>query len=152
MNNEELKNKILAIVPDAQIAEGKQYIEVTLAPDKLRELSKKLKESEDTYFDYLFCQTGVDWKDSIDVIYHLTSTRYDHTVVLKTKTTDRENTQLPTVSDIWRTAEYHEREIYDLLGIRFKNHPDMRRFFLDESWSGYPLRKDYADEENIIER
>lgn len=152
MDKESLKNRILEIVPNAEIAEGKQYIEVTVSSDKLRDLAKKLKESEDTYFDYLFCQTGVDWKDSLGVIYHLTSTKHDHSVVLKTKTTDRGNASLPTVSDIWRTAEYHEREIYDLLGIRFKNHPDMRRFFLDESWSGYPLRKDYVDEENIITR
>jgi NADH/F420H2 dehydrogenase subunit C len=152
MDNQDLKNRILAIVPNAEVAEGKQYLEVNLAPDKLRELCTKLKESEDTYFDFLFCQTGVDWKESLGVIYHLASTRHNHSVVLKTKTTDRENPSLPTVSDIWRTAEYHEREIYDMLGIRFKNHPDMRRFFLDESWSGYPFRKDYVDEENIIER
>jgi NADH-quinone oxidoreductase subunit C len=152
MNNEDLKNKILAIAPDAEVLEGKQYLEINIVPEKLRELSLKLKESEDTHFDYLFCQTGVDWKDSLGVIYHLASTKHNNSVVLKTKTADRENPSIPTVSDIWRTAEYHEREIYDMLGIRFKNHPDMRRFFLDESWSGYPQRKDYVDEENIIER
>jgi NADH/F420H2 dehydrogenase subunit C len=152
MTNEELKNKILAVAPDAQVAEGKQYLEVTVTPEKLRELSKNLKDSEDTSFDYLFCQTGVDWKDCFGVIYHLASTRHNHNIVVKTKTPDREKPKLPTVSDIWRTAEYHEREIWDMLGIRFTDHPDLRRFFLDESWSGHPLRKDYADEENIIER
>jgi NADH:ubiquinone oxidoreductase subunit C len=56
---------------------------------------------------------------------------------------------LDSVCDIWRTAEFQEREVYDLLGIRFKGHPDMRRFFLDSSW-GYPLRKDYVDDINIV--
>ena len=152
MTNEELKAKILLLLPSVQVTEGKQYLEIELTPDTLHKVAKTLKESEDTYFDYLFCQTGVDWKDSLGVIYHLASTKHNNCVVLKSKAADREKPSLPTVSDIWRTAEYHEREIYDMLGIKFKNHPDMRRFFLDESWSGYPLRKDYVDEENIIER
>ena len=152
MNNQELKAKITLLLPSVQIAEGKQYLEIELAPDELRKVALALKESEELHFDFLFCQTGVDWKDSLGVVYHLASTKHNNSVVLKTRTTNRDNASLPTVSDIWRTAEYHEREIYDLLGIRFKNHPDMRRFFLDESWSGYPLRKDYVDEENIITR
>ena len=152
MDINHLKYKLQASFPDAQIVEGKQYVEITVPSEELHELATVLKKSEDTYFDYLFCLTGVDWVDSLGVIYHLTSTKHNHSIVLKTKTTDHENPVLDTVSDIWRTAEYHEREVYDMFGIKFKNHPDMRRFFLDESWVGYPLRKDYKDEENIIER
>ena len=152
MTNQELKDKILLLLPSAQIAEGKQYLEIEVAPNEINKVAKTLKASEELYFDYLFCQSGVDWKDSLGVIYHLASTKHSQAIVLKTKVTDRVNPSLPTVSDIWRTAEYHEREIYDMMGIRFKNHPDMRRFFLDESWSGYPQRKDYTDEENIISR
>jgi NADH:ubiquinone oxidoreductase subunit C len=70
---------------------------------------------------------------------------------LKTKIANRETPVIESVYDIWKAAEYHEREIYDLLGIKFRNHPDLRRFFLDESW-GYPLRKDFVDEVNIIEK
>jgi NADH:ubiquinone oxidoreductase subunit C len=55
------------------------------------------------------------------------------------------------VCDVWRTAELHEREVYDLLGVKFNNHPDLRRFFLEEGWVGHPLRKDYVDEINIVE-
>ena len=73
----------------------------------------------------------------------------DHSIVLKTRTSDRENPQIDSVSDIWQTAEFHEREVYDLLGIKFKNHPDLRRLFLDNSW-GFPLRKDYVDDINIV--
>jgi NADH:ubiquinone oxidoreductase subunit C len=64
---------------------------------------------------------------------------------------NRETPQVDSVYNIWKAAEYHEREIFDLLGITFRNHPDLRRFFLDESW-GYPLRKDFVDEVNIIEK
>jgi NADH:ubiquinone oxidoreductase subunit C len=73
-------------------------------------------------------------------------------MVLKAKTSNRKDPVLVSVSDIWKTADFLEREVFDLLGITFRNHPDMRRIFLDENWIGYPLRKDYVDELNIIER
>jgi NADH:ubiquinone oxidoreductase subunit C len=87
----------------------------------------------------------------LEVVYHLESTTLTHQLVLKVRTDDRENGSVDTVCDIWRTAELHEREAYDLLGIRFNNHPDLRRFFLEEGWIGHPLRKDYVDEVNIVE-
>ena len=151
MDNENLKVKVLSIVPDAEVAEGKQYLEVTVASEKIFILAKQLKENPETDFDYLFCQSGVDYGDSLGVVYHLESVKHKHFIVLKTRTSDRENPVIDSVYDIWKAAEYHEREIYDLLGIKFRNHPDLRRFFLDESW-GHPLRKDYVDEVNIIEK
>ncbi len=90
----------------------------------------------------------MDWGDSLGVISLLQSTAHEHKLFLKTFTTNRENPELPTVSDIWATANLNEREVYDFLGIRFINHPDMRRLFLRNDWVGYPLRKDYdADPE-----
>ncbi len=83
------------------------------------------------------------------LVYHLRSTKHDHIIVLKTRTSDRETPIFDSVSDIWKTAEFHEREVFDLLGIKFKNHPDLRRLFLDSSW-GFPLRKDYVDDINIV--
>ena len=83
------------------------------------------------------------------LVYHLRSTKYGHTVVIKSRTPDRENPQFDSVSDIWETADLHEREVFDLLGIKFANHPDLRRLFLDSSW-GFPLRKDYVDDMNIV--
>ena len=85
------------------------------------------------------------------VVYHLESTVHGHKMVLKVKISDRENPAVDTVSDIWKTAEFHEREVYDLFGIKFNNHPDLRRILLEEDWEGYPLRKDYKDEVNIVE-
>lgn len=131
------------------VIEGKQFVEVTLPPAKLNETALLLRDNEKTKFDFLFCVSGVDYKTDLGVVYHLRSTVYGHTLVLKTRTSDRNNPVIPTVSDIWKTAEFHEREIFDLFGIKFENHPDLRRFFLDKTW-GYPLRKDYVDDVNIV--
>ena len=109
-----------------------------------------MKENSATAFDYLFCQSGVDWPTQLEVVYHLESMEHGHTVVLKVKTTDRETPTIDTVCDIWPTAEYHEREIFDLYGIVFNNHPDLRRILLTDDWEGYPMRKDYVDEVNIV--
>jgi len=152
INNSRIKEIILSVAGNAEFIENKQYFTVTVPENQLHLLAKNLKESAECSFDYLFCMSGMDWGDSLGVIYHLESTRYRHSIVVKTKTTDRENPELDSVSDIWKTAEFHEREVFDFFGIRFRNHPDMRRIFLDDNWNGYPLRKDYKDEINIVER
>jgi NADH-quinone oxidoreductase subunit C len=151
MVREQLTEKILQLVPEAQISENKQFPEFIIPLNQLYSLAKQLKEDESTCFDYLICQTGVDWPDKLSVIYHLTSTIHNHNLVLKVFISDREDPKADSVCELWRTAEYHEREIFDLLGIRFNNHPDMRRLFLDDTWKGYPLRKDYIDDINMIE-
>ena len=134
---------------DLEIKEGKQYLEVTILPAGLHELARTLREKEETQFDFLVCITGVDYGTDLGVIYHLRSSALEHMVVLKTRTSDRENPVLDSVTDIWQAADFHEREVYDLLGIKFRNHPDLRRLFLDNSW-GFPLRKDYVDDVNIV--
>ena len=149
MDKIQLAEFIKSIDPDLEIIQGKQYIEVILASDKLYSVARQLNEREELLFDFLFCITGVDYGQDLGVIYHLRSTVYGHTVVLKVRTSDREHPRFDTVSDIWKTADFHEREVFDLLGIRFNNHPDLRRLFLDSSW-GFPLRKDYVDDINIV--
>ncbi|MCX6256152.1 MAG: NADH-quinone oxidoreductase subunit C [Bacteroidia bacterium] len=149
MDKIQLEEFVKSIDQDLEIKVGKQYIEVTIPPSKLYLLAKQLREREEAQFDYLFCLTGVDYGHDLGVVYHLRSTIYDHVVVLKIRTSDRENPQLDSVTDIWKTADFHEREVFDLLGIRFANHPDLRRLFLDSSW-GFPLRKDYVDDINIV--
>jgi len=151
MDLEKLKERLLTLVPEAEFEENKQYPTFFIPAGKLHATATRLKEDADTAFDYLFCQSGTDMGKYLMVVYHLESTRLGHELVLKVKTEDRETPAFDTVCDIWRTAEFHEREIFDLLGIRFNNHPDLRRLFLDESWVGYPLRKDYSDEVNIVE-
>jgi NADH-quinone oxidoreductase subunit C len=100
-------------------------------------------------FDYMFCLTCVDWKTHLTMVYHLESTKHRHVVVIKSKL-DRENPEIDTMSDIWRTAELLEREVYELFGVRFINHPDLRKLLLSDEWEGWPLRKDYEDPINMI--
>jgi NADH:ubiquinone oxidoreductase subunit C len=85
------------------------------------------------------------------VTYHLESTISKLTMVLKAKTKTRDQPEIPTVSHLWKTAEFHEREIYEMYGITFLNHPDLRKLLLPDDWNGYPMRKDYEDQDNIIE-
>jgi NADH-quinone oxidoreductase subunit C len=148
MDKIQLAEFIKSLDSDLEIKEGKQYTEVTVPPSKVHSLAGQLREKEETLFDFLVCITGVDYGHDLGVIYHLRSTKYNHVVVLKTRTADRENPQFDSVTDIWETANLHEREAFDLLGIKFANHPDLRRLFLNSSW-GFPLRKDYVDNDNI---
>lgn len=149
MDKIQLGEFIKKINQDLEIREGKHYLEVTVPPALLNSVARQLREREETQFDFLFCLSGVDYGHDLGVIYHLRSTKFDHVIVLKTRTSDRNNPVLDTVADIWKTADFHEREVYDLLGIKFTNHPDLRRLFLDNSW-GFPLRKDYVDDINIV--
>lgn len=148
MDKIQLGEFIKSLDSDLEIKEGKQFTEVTVPPSKLHSLASQLKEKEETLFDFLVCITGVDYGSDLGVIYHLRSTKYEHTVVLKSRTSDREHPLFDSLTDIWKAADLHEREAFDLLGIRFANHPDLRRLFLNSSW-GFPLRKDYVDE-NIV--
>jgi NADH/F420H2 dehydrogenase subunit C len=152
MENNKLQELIQNFTPEAEITAGKQFLTVTVDKSRLHELAKKLKESEETQFDYLFCESAVDYNDYFMMVYHLDSTTHRHQLVLKAKITDRENPEIDSVCDLWEAANYHEREIFDLFGIRFINHPDMRKIFLDNDWVGFPLRKDYVDKVNVVER
>ena len=151
MDNEKLKERILSLVPEAQFEENKQFLTSVIPADQFHAALENLKNNADTAFDYLFCLTGADMGKELVVVYHLNSTLHQHELVLKIKLIDRETPVAETVCDLYRSAEFFEREIYDMLGIRFHDHPDMRRIFLDENWQGYPLRKDYIDEINIVE-
>jgi NADH-quinone oxidoreductase subunit C len=150
MNTEQLKNRVLQIVPEAEFDEN-EYLNALIPSESVHKLMSELRNGEDTLFDYLFCLTGVDWPEHMWVVYHLKSTSLEHSLVIKAILKDRRNPFIETVSDIWQTAEYHERETYDFFGIKFLNHPDLRRIFLEEDWKGFPLLKDYVDEVNIID-
>jgi NADH-quinone oxidoreductase subunit C len=145
MQSEGLTSMITALVPDQKPGISKQYPEFILPAEKLHEVAKALKENPETRMDYLFCMTGVDRKDGFHMVYHLTSSELYHAVVLRVILADKATPSITTVSDIWRSAEYYEREVFDLFGIHFENHPDLRRLFLDDDWIGFPLRKDYKD-------
>ena len=130
--------------------EGSEFLNIIVPKANLHELMLKLKTHPDTHFDYLFCLTGMDWEPALGVVYHLESTQHRHMLVVKVKTEDRDTPNLDSVCDIWKTAEFHEREVYDFFGIKFNNHPNLKRLFLTDEWDGYPLRKDYEDEINMV--
>ncbi len=151
MTNEALQNLISPWIPELEFNEEKsQFLNITVQPEQLHQLMTQLKINPETNFDYLFCLTGVDWGAALGVVYHLESTTHRHQIVVKVKTEDRVNPTLDSVCDIWRTAEFHEREVFDFFGIQFNNHPNLKRLFLTEEWDGFPLRKDYVDEINMV--
>ncbi len=149
MNKTELAEYVRSLAAGCEAKEGKQFAEVNIPAGLLHSTSLKLKEDEKTSFDFLVCITGVDYGQDLGAIYHLRSTKHGHTIVLKVRTEDRIDPHFDSVTDIWKGAEFLEREVYDLLGIKFTGHPDLRRLFLDKSW-GFPLRKDYSDDVNIV--
>jgi len=151
MTNEELNLVLTEKFPASEVKQGSQYVEMTVTPEALHAIAVKLKDDDDISLDFLICLTGVDYPENMAVIYHLESIKHRHVMVLKVRTADRINPSIDTVSDVWITAKYHEREAYDLVGIHFNNHTDLRRLFLEDGW-GFPLRKDYVDEVRIVER
>jgi NADH-quinone oxidoreductase subunit C/D len=140
---ENIKKLILNTITDAVI-EDKKILTVTVEPNKLHLLAKTLRDNAAMPFDFLVKLIGMDWGEKLGVIYLLaSSTDLSKEIVLKTGTSDRENPLLYSVTDLFETAHFNEREVYALLGIRFINNPDMRKFFLNADWNGFPLRKDY---------
>ncbi len=118
------------------------------------EVCLTLRDHPDTWFDFLSCLTGVDYgveQNKFGVIYHLSSIIKNHQIVLKvTLENDRKLTNLPvfkSVSEVWKAADWHEREAFDMVGLYFENHPDLRRILLPDDWQGFPLRKDYQNAE-----
>lgn len=151
MTNEELQACLTGEFPTAEVSLGKQYVEMVVKAEELHDTAARLKKLPVLSFDYLFCLTGVDYPEKMQIVYHLESVTHRHTMVLKVNTADRVNPNVDTISDVWQTGKYHEREVYDLLGVIFNNHNDLRRLFLEDGW-GFPLRKDYKDEVRIVER
>jgi NADH-quinone oxidoreductase subunit C len=114
----------------------------------MHEIAAYLRHDTDLQFESLMCLSGVDYGPgkTLGVVYHLASMTHRHKLTVKVEV-PREGGAVPTVSDIWRTAEWHEREAYDMLGMRFDHHPDHRRILLPDDWDGFPLRKDYEVQE-----
>src|SRR6266404_3629687 len=150
MTNEELKIKLSELLPVVSFEEGSQWLNMNINSEDWLSFANSLRNHPELNFDYLFCLTCVDWKTHLTMVYNLESTQYRHTIVVKSKL-ERANPEIESVSNIWRTAEFNEREVYELFGVKFLNHPDLRLLLLPDGWEGkYPLRKDYEDPVNII--
>jgi NADH-quinone oxidoreductase subunit C len=154
MNFEEITNKIKSelnlsfeVVPHM---DNKQQ-GLRILSDQIINLCSYLKSTEGLYFDTLSCITAIDngvEKNTFEMVYHLYSIPYNHFLVIYTTLPrTNEHASVDSLSSLWRTADWHEREAYDLFGILFNNHPDLRRILLPADWEGYPLRKDYKEQE-----
>ncbi len=116
---------------------------INILPEKIAEISFYLRDYEEFLFDQLMCLSGVDYGDGkLGTVYHLYSFEKKHKLVLKA-IVSKENPDTPSVSGVWLTANWHERESFDLIGINYTGHPDLRRILLPDDWEGHPLRKDY---------
>ena len=150
MGNEELKNKIIELLPSATFEEGGEWLNINVDSKNWLSFAQQLRNEDALFFDYLFCLTCIDWKTHLTMVYHLSSTTYRHKIVVKSKL-DKNNPEIETVSQIWRTAEFHEREVYEMFGVNFLNHPDLRLLILPDGWEGKkPMLKDFEDPINMI--
>ncbi len=149
MTKDELKIKFESLQEGLSFEEGTEWLTINVDPAGFKNFALLLRNNNELHFDYLFCLTAVDWKTHLSVVYHFSSTVFRHEVVIKVKI-DKADPIVDTICDIWRTAEFHEREAYDLLGVEFVGHPDLRRLFLTPDHEGFPLRKDYEDPINMI--
>jgi len=118
---------------------------LVVATSSIADIGLWLRDQRDLAFDTLHCLSGVDYpkEEKMEVVYHLSSLKHRHWIVLKVET-PREGAKVPTVERVWRTANWHEREAYDLFGIVFEGHSDPRRILLPDDWEGHPLRKDWV--------
>jgi NADH:ubiquinone oxidoreductase subunit C len=146
---EDLKTTFTQWLPSVVFEEGGEWLNVFVPAASFKSFALQLRNGEGLEFDYLFCLTCVDWKTHFTMVYHFSSTLHRHNIVVKVKL-DRTNPIVDTVSDIWRTAEMLEREVYDLFGVIFRFHPDLRRLIMPDDWVGWPLRKDFEDPVNMI--
>lgn len=140
---DQLKQKFGEAITEGEV-KGVE-VRLTVKPEASWEVCRFLR---DVGFEYLNCLSGADWVSHLEVVYDLSSLQHPNKVHLRVPL-NRENPMIRTVTNIWRAANWHERECYDLFGVRFDGHPDHRRILLPEDWVGFPLRKDYADERMV---
>ncbi len=119
---------------------------IVVNPSALFDICLELRDNPELDFDYLMCLSGVDYPENFEVVYHIYSLKKKHKVVLKVKLS-KEEPKVPSIERIWRSADWHEREAYDLFGIIFEGHHNLIRILLPYDWEGHPLRKDYKEPE-----
>jgi NADH-quinone oxidoreductase subunit C len=137
----EISKQIEEHFPDVIVQVSDTFILVR--SESLFDIAQYLKTTPALDFDYLSHITAVDYYDYFELVYQLTSIKHNHALVLKTRCYDRDNSTVPSVVSLWRGADFQEREIYDLMGISFEGHPNLKRIVLWSGFDGHPLRKDY---------
>lgn len=139
---EKVKARFGADVLDATI-DGVIDPFIKVSPASVKDIALFLRDTDELLFDALMCLSGVDYTGGkLGVVYHLHSMKWNHKIVLKVEV-PVENPHVQSVESVWKTANWHEREAFDLIGIVFDGHPDLRRILMPYDWEGHPLRKDY---------
>jgi len=145
LSGEALAEKVSAGVPDSldlaidNPAENVLWVK----PSRVADVASFLKTDAGLDFNFLNSITAIDYINHFEVVYHLTSLDKQHTAIIKTRLDGREELSLPSVYHLWRGADFQEREIWDLMGVSFPGHPNLKRIMLWEGFEGHPLRKDY---------
>lgn len=119
---------------------------ITVKPEKIFDVGLYLRDEEEMNFDYLACLSGMDYGEELGVVYHLYSIHFNHRIVLKVSV-PKDAPNVPTVERVWRSADWHEREAFDLIGVNFEGHHNLIRILNPYDWEGHPLQKDYQTPE-----
>jgi len=149
MDNARLIELVREVTGTAVEVKNAMPLSLSIDASALILVCEQLHKNPETYFDMLTCVTGVDngpEANTMEVIYQLYSIPFNHSLMLKV-ILPRENPEIESVTSIWKSADWLEREVFDMFGIVFKNHPDLRRILMPADWNDYPLRKDYKHEE-----
>ena len=147
MELEQIAERLNARFPDVVKSTEKELAGdpwLAVDPSRIAEVCLMLRDDPELSYEWLMCLSGVDYPpEQIAIVYHLHSQTQDRKLVLKVLL-DRADPRVPTVESVWKAANWHERECYDMLGVIFEGHPDLRRILLPFDWEGHPLRKDYV--------
>ena len=144
LRGEDLAQRIREILPSAVQECGKT--EVWVSPESVLDVCRHLAKTPGLEFNMLNSISAVDYVDHFEVVYHVTSTVNMLSAVVKTRVYGRENPSLPSVTSVWQGADFQEREIWDLMGVAFEGHPNLKRIMLWEGYEGHPLRRDYTEQ------
>ena len=143
----DVADRINASIPGAAI--DSNQTDVWITPQSVLEVATFLNADESLDFSFLTSVTAVDFIEYFELVYRLLSMRNNHSVIIKSRCYGRNDLSVPSVTSIWQGADFLEREIWDLMGIRFDGHPNMKRILLWEGFPGHPLRKDYLGQEEV---
>ena len=145
LSAEELAEKVSVGVPDSLDTTSINTAEnvIWVKSSKVADVASFMKSDVGLDFNFLNSITAIDYINHFEIVYHLTSIDKEHTAIIKTRLDGREALSLPSVYHLWRGADFQEREIWDLMGIGFSGHPNLKRIMLWEGFDGHPLRKDY---------
>lgn len=152
MEFEEIKNEITRLFGESAVIsvdENASPKALVIKPEIIRDVCEILCDREGLYFDMLSCLTAIDngpEAETMEVVYNLYSIPLEHSLMLKV-ILPRDKPEIESICRVYMAAEWHEREAYDLFGIQFKNHPDLRRILMPADWEGHPMRKDYVEPE-----